>query len=318
MKVVQTILYSLFLITPVSAELILEWEKEMDRWIEDVEMAPDGSFLVVATVDGWLYSFGRNGELLWDYSTGYTFWDVSIREEVASGGSDGFLHLLDRNGRWVWKYEVGDVIYSVSLSDRWVAAGGRDKYLYLLDRNGTLLWRNKTGEIHALAISDDVIAVAAESLYFFTTDGELIKEEKIRVTALSGSQGLIAAGGRDGKIYIFEDGEISWEEELPEPISSISMSGKDLAVCSGEFVYFFRDGRLAWKQRVEGFDLSVSLSNDSLAVGSKITDIVEGKTGGKVYLFKRGVTDSINLLLSLLVILILSAVLGLIFLRRKG
>lgn len=120
---------------------------------------------IVGVDENNLYAFGKDGTLLWNYSSNPRFRSVAISSdgEYISAGSQYYVRYFNRTGALLWDYydDEGWVnAVSISGNGNFVFAGASKK-IVLLDKTGALLWQYTT--------PSDVISVSSSrDGYYFT------------------------------------------------------------------------------------------------------------------------------------------------------
>jgi len=145
------------------------WEYSIGKdWALNVDIA-DNAKTVVAKTSDYIYTFSKEGKLLWKYPTGLGgsnnndpsgFAAVSDDGEKIFAGGGGQVYAFNRKSNSpVWQYKTDAGVYNIQMSDdnKYVAVGRYDDRLDLVDGNtGKILWHyDVDGGFHALGISAD-------------------------------------------------------------------------------------------------------------------------------------------------------------------
>ena len=161
-----------------------------DAW--SVAISSDGSYIAAGDEDGNVYLFSRDSSIpLWSYTTGAFLIPVAISSDgsyIAAGGRGVYLFSRDSSIP-LWSYDVLSSIDSVAISSdgSYIAAGNWDDKIYLFSRvSSTPLWSYATSEIGG-----------------FSGIGSYRGDPDVESVAISSDGSYIAAGDRDGKIYLF-------------------------------------------------------------------------------------------------------------------
>ncbi len=109
--------------------------------------------------DDNVYTYRRDGSLLWSYRTGDRARGLVIRDidadglmEIVVGSEDRNVHVLDSAGHLKWRYYTPHCVLSVNTLDldqdgeTEVFLGTDDGYVLFLSKAGDLLWKYKVGD----------------------------------------------------------------------------------------------------------------------------------------------------------------------------
>ena len=140
--------YNVYCFKWVNGKYILNWGISVGNVVSDVDISSDGRFIVVGTVDGWLYLISKDGDILWKFKLSDSVTKVSISlngKVVAAGTGGGKVYTIINDGieRYNLKVRVrggidvvnvtilkgGEVIYSGS-------SGGNGDIISLLLQSG--------------------------------------------------------------------------------------------------------------------------------------------------------------------------------------
>lgn len=178
--------------------------------------------------------------------------DAEERSYVAT--SDGYLHAFERDGRFRWSYTVkGTPLGSVSLrpSDGAILIGTTGRWIYAINQDGSLRFRYPTltpvwSGLHALNPSTVVFLGHDTRLYAISNSGT----RKYRVRAPSAPMGEPVVAPGDVVWLPLEDGVARFESafrlerfELPGVAEQAVVLGSGAVVRAGTMAYFVaRDG----------------------------------------------------------------------------
>jgi len=280
----------------------LLWDYKTDGTVTSVSITPDGSYITVGSYnDGNVYLFRRNGNLLWEYETGWVN-SVSITPDgsyiaVGSGSSYsssyGNVYLFRRNGNLLWEYKIGWVeSVSITPDGSYIVAEDNHGNVYLFDRNGNLLWGYKIGGmVESVSITPDgSYIVAGGCLNFgyvcffknyvglFKRKGRLLwrynTDSMVESVSITPDGSYIVAEDNHGNVYLFDrNGNLLWKYKTNDLINSISITSDGsyitVGVChrlndhSHGYVYLFdKEGNLLWKYKTDGTVFSTSITPD--------------------------------------------------------
>ena len=244
------------------------WVLETDSAIIGLEMATNGSAIVVANVSNIVALIGHDGETKWtrNFERPVVGVDLSsLGNTVVVGLRTGEIYCLDDMGEELWSYNIHARLEDIhiSKSGRFIVVGSRDTYTYFFDSTGLLLWRSKA-------------------------DG------RIREVATSTSANYVVSGSSNKDIFLHDNyssnmkGAVTWRHTLAGDITSLAISsdGHFIAVGATDnmFYYFDKLGKMHWKHNVENKINSIALAprGDFIAIG------VEGGTyPGQVCLYNQ-------------------------------
>ncbi len=178
--------------------------------------------------------------------------DEQERSYVAT--SDGYLHAFERDGRFRWSYTVkGTPLGSVSLrpSDGAILIGTTGRFIYAINQDGSLRFRYPTltpvwSGLHALNPSTVVFLGHDTRLYAISNSGA----RKYRVRAPSGPMGEPVVAANDVVWLPLEDGVARFESAyrlerfaLPGPAEQVAVLGGGVVARAVGHAYFVaRDG----------------------------------------------------------------------------
>ncbi len=242
------------------------WVLETGDAITGMEIATNGSVVVVSTESNRVALVGNDGEIKWDREFERPVIGVdlsSLGNTAVVGMRTGEIYCLDEDGEELWSYNIHARLEDIhiSKSGRYIVVGSRDTYTYFFDSTGLLLWRSKA-------------------------DG------RIREVATSTSANYVVSASSNKDIFLHDNyssnmrGAVTWRHELGGDITSLAISsdGHFIAVGATDnmFYYFDKVGKLHWKHHVENQINSIALAprGDFVAIG------VEGGTyPGQVCLY---------------------------------
>ncbi len=166
--------------------LLWKYEPKEKQTLWHVAMPLDGSY-VLANIDGSILSFGRNGSLLWNYTSGNDIGSVSVSSDgshIVTNTQDHVLY-LDNTGKILWSSKIDsdpNARSSISSDGKYVLASSSNSSadsskLYLFDNKGNLMWtKSADGSPGTMSISADdyYIAESAASTKLFDLKGNLL------------------------------------------------------------------------------------------------------------------------------------------------
>lgn len=283
-----------------------DWNHEIDRYVWDVAMSADSSYIVVARGDmdsdqiGNVILLNNNGEKLWNYEMDDAVWDVAISADgsyvVAGVGWDNHnVYMFNRDGKKLWNYDIAHTVTDVAISGdgSYVAVCTGDwssctnGTIYLFNFDGEILWTyDMVVNLDAIAISADGSSIAAvmdSDIYFFNGNGKKLwnydiytihGDRNARSISISADGSYVVAGSVTGKIYLLNhDGAELWNYNTKNDIREVSISNNGSYVAAGGYgdsIYFFnQNGKKLWTYKTGVFPSSVSTSADGsfIAVG---------------------------------------------------
>jgi hypothetical protein len=178
--------------------------------------------------------------------------DPEERSYVAT--SDGYVHAFERDGRFRWSYTVsGTPLGSVSLrpSDGAILIGTTAQFIYAINQNGSLRFRYQTltpvwSGLHALNPETVVFLGHDERVYAISNEGL----RKYRVHAPSAPMGEPVVAPRDVVWLPLVDGLARFEAAfklnrfpLPAPVEKVVALGSGAVVrAGGQGFYVAADG----------------------------------------------------------------------------
>lgn len=130
------------------------------RIVGTYDLNRDGTAEIIAGGDDDnVYTYRRDGSLLWSYRTGDRARGLVIRDidadglmEIVVGSEDRNVHVLDNAGHLKWRYYTPHRVLSVNTLDLdqdgeiEVFLGIDDGYVLFLSKTGDLLWKYKVGD----------------------------------------------------------------------------------------------------------------------------------------------------------------------------
>lgn len=244
----------------------LEWKlNEMPCYeqgddVVSLDITPYASNIVIGAKKH-IYSFDREGDLLWNRSVkGYVNGVIMSygAGEVIAWSNNSYLYFLNEDGELVWGYKTGGSIYSVSATTdgKRIAAGSKDGNVYFLDKAGKLLWTFEANDsILSVSMTPDgkFIAVGSEdkNVYLLNRSGGLLWNYRTRwsVTSvdLTHDASSIGAGSRDKKLYLFNiRGNLVWNFTTGDEITVVRIPPNGVYLLAGsrdKRIYLFKIGR---------------------------------------------------------------------------
>jgi outer membrane protein assembly factor BamB len=191
----------------INPDMTLKWEWKNTKASASPTIGRDGT-IYCGFIDGNLYAFSPDGNVLWSFSSG----NIKLTSS-ASIGPDDTIYVGSRNnkvfaiypnGSKKWEYSVGGIVDGTLAigSDGNVYFGSRDGYVYSLFPDGTLNYKTLTGGAIAMSVALDCNnnAYAGSEdgfLYAIGVDGNI--KWKVEIGGYLWSSPSI---GKDGTIYI--------------------------------------------------------------------------------------------------------------------
>lgn len=179
---------------------------------------------------------------------------VDREERTYVATSDGYLHAFERDGRFRWSYTVsGTPLGSVSLrpSDGAILIGTTGQFIYAINQDGSLRFRYPTltpvwSGLHALNHSTVVFLGHDERVYAISNDGL----RKYRVHAPSAPMGEPVVAPNDVVWLPLVDGMARFEAAfkldrfpLPAPVEkAVALGNGAVARAGGRAFYVAADG----------------------------------------------------------------------------
>jgi WD40 repeat protein len=259
------------------------WTYNTANVVESVAVSADGNTIVGGGDDYGIHVFGRqSNKTIWNFITPgfYLVRSVSVSADgdtIAAGAQDGYLRVFGRNtNTTLWYYKTTGIVWGVTVSrdGTTVAAGGSDGFLKVFAHasNATLLNFNTGGFItNVVAMSSDgstiscgnQMLVGSRASLFSKTLGLLwdyslpnaVASAYGPNAAISGDGTLIAFGGSDGKLYVFQ---YDWVAPVlgtpsiapPSPVGgqsvTISVSATDNLAVSAVTLYYWNAAAGSW------------------------------------------------------------------------
>jgi len=166
-------------------EYKLLWSCKVDKWISDVSVSSNSSYIAVGAGDK-VCLVNREGEPLWIREIeGKNVWEISISSDglYIALGESSYINLFSQQGKLLWNYYyekvsewVNEDIRAVSVSSdgSYIAEGMLSGKISMHDKGGELLWSyhiyGEDKKINGISISSDgsyIVAVTRKVVYFF-------------------------------------------------------------------------------------------------------------------------------------------------------
>ncbi|MHA1148920.1 MAG: WD40 repeat domain-containing protein [Promethearchaeota archaeon] len=283
---------------------ILERMEEPESEVESIALTPDGTYLFVGTLGGYLSGYWVRsyapcmGESGYDYKGLLSLSSSPDSQYLVGGSTDGkvliWKHKVVGNLRTVGEHlgPVNSVLFSPDGKIIYSAGGKGDNIIKKWDAKNLALITNLAeleDEINAIAISSDgkiLYAGAGNKLYVFDTSDGFLKEKKIaheakiNDIAISNDDELIITGSLDKTVKIWNSRSYAQLEVFVDPDSEV----KSVANCkdgkyiscgtSNGIIYIWEleySGKLLQKLKVhEGpiNNLAFTINGDALISGS--------------------------------------------------
>ena len=225
---------------------------------------------VVASSDGCILLFSRNGEVLWEYRTRADSTITTISEDgswISAGDSNGKVYLFKLGSADpLWVHETGSIISSVAMSfdSKYVIAGGETEE----GEGRALLLSLKDGEVIHDGYFDSPVRTVQISYNGKTAivnkrDGSAVIinydtgttrmdpfkiPEGFRSALYSPFGSFIAASNPSGEVYLYYLNRPAplWKFSAPdeEPLLSLTRKGEYIFVVSSDKVYLLSNANL--------------------------------------------------------------------------
>ncbi|MBU8921577.1 MAG: PQQ-binding-like beta-propeller repeat protein [Bacteroidales bacterium] len=254
----------------VTISLVDGWKKKFEAPVTSSPVIT-GDQVIFGCRDGKLYSFSRDGALLWKYEgkQGIGASPCVSEGRVICADYEGNVFCLDAlSGRLIWNNVTGDKIVSSPVVGKGLVITGTTKgtlSAYSLE-DGRLLWSEKIGTgIWATSTIEDDFVIAA------TTDGSLVRlnhSGRVLWRVKPGGDiyssplvlrenDLVIFGTGDRFIYAYSlsAGNLMWRFSAGSDIRSAPVTnGSDIFVGSedGNLFALTSAGTLSWKKNVGG------------------------------------------------------------------
>jgi len=296
----------------------------------DVSISSDGVYIAVGrggsstypptpeTVGRYVYLYNREGNLLWNYTTGWSAkWGgvrgVAISSDgnyVAAGSGDAYVYFFNREGKLLWSYRTGDMLctfgtrdnitsricgegtigaVSVSSDGSYVAVGAYDGNVYLFSRDGRLLW-NYSRPVEDIIKEREAFFGKLPGAYLYFTG---LQSPPFNDVLISSDGSYVVAMDSGGYVYLLDrDGKLLWRgAEICVGIGPSSRCGglANSISISSDASYIAvegRDGKVYIYNR-EG-DLVFINPFESISISSDGSYVAAGASAGKIYLFGKG------------------------------
>nr|WP_214021696.1 WD40 repeat domain-containing protein [Methanoculleus sp.] len=195
----------------------------------------------------------------------------------------GFVSADEGKYAPLWGLGANDAVSSVAVTqDGSAIVAGAGLMVYFLDQQGDVIWKTAVGSrVNGVGISPEGsrIGVAADKLYLFDREGNLLWAEKTtfvyRSVALSSNGMYVVTGCDNGAVYIFDRNKKQlWDYDMGTDGYDIAISenGRKIAIgCDDQGVYYLnsREGE-SWSygtgKCVEG--IALTLDGRFVAAGS--------------------------------------------------
>jgi WD40 repeat protein len=236
---------------------IENWSRNMDDYITAVAISPNGSFVISADNRGNYNSWSRDGELVARF-TNQTAKAIAYAPsgDLIVVATDNGLRFLNRKLELIWfdnRTESRDAFIAISGDGSTVFTAGYNQVAsYASD--GTLNWRKEitTDPIIDMRCSSDcyTIIVAGQDKEVVALDRFGVMHWKydvgqwVNAVGVSGDASVIAAGGIDRTLYVFDHSgtliATKKTENIIQPRSiAVSSDGRRIAVADQSYLYGF-------------------------------------------------------------------------------
>ncbi len=238
-------------------EYLWDFEESSDR-VTCADISPDGN-RIVAAGGNVISMLSKDGRLVWEKKYDDTIRDVSTSVDGRSTAfvtQNGYVYMLDGDGQIVYIKTPGGTPFAVDVTEdgTHTVVGTTYGPIYMLGKNGNVEWKQGfSGVLKGVAASDsgDVVVAATDGgtvfAYYNTGTQRWSKNMNVAATCVDVSPNgdVVAVGLANGDLVRFDSdtGEEIFRDTLPFVPKSVSLSerGADMAV-SGEnsaTVYYF-------------------------------------------------------------------------------
>ncbi|MBU0761707.1 MAG: PQQ-binding-like beta-propeller repeat protein [Candidatus Altiarchaeota archaeon] len=234
--------------------------------------------VIVASSDGIIRSFGKNGQLLWERTVpGYVGLPKALKldkDMILAGSMDGFVYLFDRKGTYRWKRQIGSYVTEIDLVGETIVAIS-DRQVYFLDLEGKVK-RNLDikGYIRKASVVQDKVAIALEDnkLYLYDLKGNILWDKDIvhDITSLDGKNDLIL-GTAGGIIYnLALNGSVNWMDNTTYPVLAVKDGGGYViaSTLEGKTILYSGLGKVRSYYSTEGRVLLFDACDNNIVAGT--------------------------------------------------
>jgi outer membrane protein assembly factor BamB len=234
------------------------WDKSTNNSaISSVAVSDNGTYVAAGGYwsgmfygDGTVFLFNKEGNLLWNYTTGMEpVWQVGVLPNgsgILAGDNTGLLY-FDTAGHVLWNftfpYQGSSTRFAVSANGEYIAAAVQNMLLpgqanfrwgvYYLNWQGRVLW-NYTGDysgVNYIQMSSDGKEVTVGTLvngdngsvyYFDGQTGKILWKEQaytaVQPLYMSSDGSLVASGGNYGTLLFNSNGHVVWNDTTATPL----------------------------------------------------------------------------------------------------
>ncbi len=284
MKLLGCISFSVFLFKPAvfGAEFgDVLWEFQTGDAITSSPTLDSQGNLYFGSIDGFLYSLDRDGNLRWKYDS--SDWiesspalDATEAVVYVGSWSDRLLALNASTGSLIWDFTTSSLVFASPAigTDGTIYFGSSDGFMYALRPDGTLKWEveiggeldsspaiDMNGNLYFGTTAGNVFALDSDGneLWEFEVPdeaGALLRDTGFTASPMLTSEGDLIIGCQNFFIYCLNtiDGSLTWKFETGAEVEGSCVEGMGRSVLvSGRdgFLYSFDwNGNLNWKVSV--------------------------------------------------------------------
>jgi len=300
---------SLYLFSKINNTKV--WSYTAEDKINSVSISLDGSSIVAASDDDYVYFFNLTGggTPAWKHSLGgKEATAVAVSSDgkyIIAGGEKDIAYLFDKGktgDTYLWSIELSGEITAVDISSdgEYVVVGAEvtssNSRVHVFDKDSnTTLWTDLVyGDITSISISADsnfiAVGTAKDRIYFYDrTSNEpewsFSAADTINELSLSSDGKYLAACSEDENLYLFETSSATpkWSLDFDSDVNSVDISsnGDDIVVVldDGGIYHISKDSYIyIWVFPDGTKQTSASISDDG-------NSIVSGSVDGKVSFF---------------------------------
>ncbi|WP_202319888.1 PQQ-binding-like beta-propeller repeat protein [Archaeoglobus neptunius] len=237
-------------------------------------------------MDGKLYLYTIDGELLWEHqfattaSLGWRPEDVTavkLGNDVVAAGTEfmnEYVYVYTHKRKRVFQKRVaGRVEDFLFLKDRIIA--GTDRYLYVFSRKGEPKWTFSIPVKKLVAFGNGVIVLNRNEAILFELNNNVTEIWRIHASNPDVSAGREFVLLSSGNLLrcITKDGEVLWEKTLDAPAVSLHCEDRMYVGAKNTILVLSENGETEERLKVDGVPLKfgdglVAVSNKSLSLYS--------------------------------------------------
>lgn len=264
------------------------WTYRATAELRRVAITNDGQLIFAGGIDGMLYCFALQSELLWkiDLHSAVTCLTLARgSERILIGCENGKVYQWTYQGHLLREFQTTGSIWNIGVTPtaHLMAISTSTGVLTLLDARCALLWtRTFSNSIYHLSITPDgrFIALGAEDhhIYLFDHLGHeqwrFATQSPVRAGAQISVNGeVVLAGSNDQHIYLVDRSEhLRWSYKTNGSlnVTALTPDGRfATAAGNGNTVFLFDiNGKLLWRYAAKGNVYSLAISHDGRFVAA--------------------------------------------------